>query len=242
MKSKLGTAVVALSFAISAATAAEAATLNVSAVEGSFSGATARNGTLSGPFGPSINWGVGAFGPENSGYAFTGAAQSFEAGSFVLGTFEHRNRAIWSNSTILESVSMTVNIAGDLMGQAFNLTRSFAIDHRETLNSAVPCAEGGGNPCGDRVRFGDFEDYSLEVATASQVFTLTIEGWVDILGGSEITSLFTAEGQSSFAYIVGRLEVRDVSPETSQVPLPAGGLLLLGGLGGLALVRRRKAA
>lgn len=63
--------------------------------------------------------------------------------------------------------------------------------------------------------------------------------WISPVNGSEISFLF--EGGSGI--FLGNTVTTSASIiGTSVVPLPAGGLLLIGALGGLAALRRRKAA
>ena len=83
---------------------------------------------------------------------------------------------------------------------------------------------------------------------------------IGILGGIETVIAFIANGASesvfTFTGIFDQLKIVDTSPigggsvdgfdidavKVSTVPLPAGGLLLAGALGGIAALRRRKTA
>ncbi|WP_424967613.1 hypothetical protein [Dinoroseobacter sp. S375] len=92
----------------------------------------------------------------------------------------------------------------------------------------------GWNP-GDSVTITAFDDL---VALGSSTFTAN--GVVDFTGFASITSLLFVDNASAAAgvgYSTFEFDLADTAP----IPLPAGGLLLLTALGGLAL-RKYKAA
>lgn len=77
--------------------------------------------------------------------------------------------------------------------------------------------------------------------TALSTLNFTSDGLVDFSAFASITSLLFVDNGSTAAgvgYSTFTFELADVS----EVPLPAGGLLLLGALGAVGAARRKKAA
>ena len=235
-----------LAFAALVGSSADAAVVNFDTVGGTFSDLAAINGNAAGSGTSAIDWGVAAYGGSNSGFSFAGNSTGFDSGSTVVGTFTHRNSTIQSNSPILQSASLTLNVAGDLMGQSFDFNWDLSLLHNETANEAATCPFGI-QPCGDIVSFGELAQKSFEVTSGATIYTLLIEGLFDAPNGIRITELQTPEVMSKYAYLLASLSTRPApgttsgGPEVPSVPLPAGAPLLLAGLGAMVFVRRRRA-
>lgn len=90
--------------------------------------------------------------------------------------------------------------------------------------------------------FGSFADLLGAVYTSGPVPNLLSSGKLLFTASSDSVLLAFADGQSGFPYDDDNDQGGPVldNVNVSSVPLPAGGLLLLAGLGGLACLRRRK--
>lgn len=230
--------------------AADAATLTIGSITGTWNNVT----TVAGPTGPltgtgtsKISWGAPA-GARNtqSSYNFKSSAPSTHtaSGSFLIGEYVHTNGVIWANSVSILTSRLAVNLTGTADGQAFSLASLFGMTHNETLNSAA-CPTGQ-RPCGDLVTIATLSGAPLTITTATNVFTLMIDGFVSQLGGAIVTNFLTPEAQARSLYLQASLTVQAINtpppppPPPPAVPLPAGAVLLAGALGGLALIRRRR--
>jgi hypothetical protein len=184
----------------------------------------------------SIFWGVP--GPSGtglqSGYTFTGdAPPTFAAptdGSiFSLGEFDHDNEPILLSGNRLSTVDLNVVI--DTAIGSFNPI--YQLTHLETPNTE-PCALPSDTPCADTVTISITEVAIGQVTLGGYVYSLFIDGFLNS-EGEVVTALVTQEQGVNNAHLVGRITV-------APIPLPAAGLLLVGALGGLGLMSRRKKA
>jgi hypothetical protein len=114
----------------------------------------------------------------------------------------------------------------------------FDFDHWETDNDASPCANGGSNRqginssgCADRVTIGSPTPVTDSAMIAGVKYLLSIDGFFE--GDQKLAVWWTREEADNVAVLRG---------EITAVPVPAAGLLLLGGLGGLGFLppRRRR--
>lgn len=235
-----------LAVAAGLAAPAAAAPLTITYVDGIWENASP---VVSGGGTNEIRWGDSA-GWGQSGYNFDSSAVPFDAEedtAFVLGTFEHLNFPVYG--TFLQSVDLAVEFMID--GVADPITSVFSFAHWETLNNqGGTCTSGNGgsnwsgvnvNGCADRVTA------TLNLGQ-SEIFQIDGISYVlDILGfqydGALMSAFWTTERETNVAELVAIFRTVDgeVPPDTPpEVPLPASGLLLLGGLAGLIAARRRR--
>lgn len=221
--------------ALTIAAPAMSASLTIQSIDGDWQNATPD---VTGEGTSQIRWGTPA-GYGQSGYDFDAAGDMSveDETSFVLGTFTHLNFPI--RGTLLTSVELSVQFMVD--GVADAITSVFSFDHWETYNQANTCANGAGqgvgvnsNGCADRVTATSNEGMSEEFTIDGITYVLDVTGF--LYDGELMDDFWTSETMTNEAQLLASFRV--VPP--SEVPLPASGLLLLGGVAGLAMARRRR--
>ena len=241
-------AAIAALFWFGAAHTAQASQVTILSIDSSWVSASVidrrpggvENAGLSGVGSNTLKWGEPFPGhTEQSGFVFDherGLVNSeVKANSlFNVGTFTHINRVIHCDEHLdVARLKMTVTASFDGLVRTFETYYKF--DLWETPNNDDPCANMGRNGvpdtvnqngCADRVRLLK-DDSAAETFTHNgRVYSFELFGFE---GGSEF---WTIEDRENHAWLRARFTV-------TEVPLPAGAWLLLGGLAGLAMVRRR---
>ncbi len=244
----------AIAVTTSALSAAAAATVSVTAVNGIWTAAAPGNApNLNGIGTSTINWGTGSQsgGFRQSSYTFSGPSGlpvALTSGqSFVLGQFTHSNWPIVALPAPSSITGATLQITFDLLvgGTAQTISQIYDFAHWETANAAAPCADGGTvgsgvdiNGCADRVQA------TLNPAV-SDTFTIggvdyqinisAFQGFAPDANG--VPTFWTVESSQNTADLIATFDAVDVPP--APVPLPATGLLLLAALGTAGAIRRR---
>ena len=227
---------------------AEAATLNITGVTGQWTSvqteATTTN--LSDLGSSAISWGTPDGPAGQSGYSFTGHAPSGSLTRdvvFDVGTLTHQNQPITAGTSILGA---TLTVTFDLLidGTTAQIVSLFDFGHFETPNEANPCADGGlygvgvnSAGCADRVTA------RTNLASSGAYIVDGIEYFFDVTGfladGTPLTEFWTTEGQTNTAILQARFTAKPADLP-APVPLPATGLLMIAGMGGLAAFRARR--
>ena len=193
-----------------------------------------------------ISWGQ----PHSSGdgrqsaYRFTGATPgtSVEDGELVtLGVFRHNNFVIEQGNNLTSAglafdLDLTFDLGGGLHQESLSFDWLFT--HDETPNNQKPiCADGNPhgigvnrNGCADRVTFSGEDDRITTFAYAEGTVTLQVLGFVPE------PDFWTVENRRNRTELAALFTF---TPAPAPIPLPAAGWVLLGGLAGLAALRRR---
>ena len=236
--------------AISIGLATPASAITITSISGVWQSADVTAGSISGSDGmasgvgtSSISWGDVPNGYVPSAYSFSGTPTPFETAvdeMFNLGTFTHSNNPIWTNGEMLNGAELVLTFTIDGVAETFQSVFDFT--HWETPNEPTNCADGGthgvgvnANGCADRVTLALNEDETESFTVGGVEYVLDISGFLH--QGVLMDSFWTMESAENNAILQASYRMID-SP--SEVPLPASGLLLLGGLAGLAMKRRRK--
>lgn len=250
----------AAAIAFGSISAAVAATLDVSSVNGNWTGLTSGNGNVpTGVVGLNTNtvsWGtphVSSKTGKQSGYSFVGAAAGkIESDTdFDLGTFTHNNFVINAGTSITGAgLGLVVNMVIGGVNRA--LTTAFNFKHDETANNGEAnglCKNGGAigsgvnsAGCADQVTILDNTGQQETFEVAGFLYILEITGFTQ--AGAAFSEFWTAEDQANSAILRARFTlvgpVDPIDPPPSPVPLPAAGWMVLTGLGALAAARARR--
>ncbi len=252
----------AAAIAFGGVSAAVAATLDVSSVNGSWTGLVSgpnQNPTnVTGLGTNSVSWGtphVSSRTGKQSGYSFVGAAsgQIESDTDFDLGTFTHNNFVINAGTSIAGAgLGLVVNMVIGGVNRA--MTAAFNFDHDETLNRGEAnglCKNGGANSagvningCADRVKILDNTGQQDAFEINGFLYILEITGFIQ--NGQAFTEFWTTEDGVNEAILRARFTlvgaVDPIDPPPSPVPLPAAGWMVLTGLGALVAARARRKA
>ena len=232
--------------AIVAATAASAATITVTGITGTWvdvvpSGVTISNSADNGTDTSSLRWGTPSGQSNQSGYDFTTVAPGSvtlteEYLQFEIADFTHLNFPI--SGTSLQSADLQVVLTLDVDGTPFSVSNVFSFAHDETTNNSGNCPSDA-TPCDDFVSVTGANEFGGSLMIGDVEYFLQVEGFKATSDSSPVHTFRTVEGQTNSAglWVSFRTE-----RELQAVPLPAGGFLLLSGVGALAVARKRRKA
>ena len=228
MRARMGGVAVAGALALTAGSADAAFDVNIATVTGEWTSATLEGGgSATGVNSNTISWGTST-GQGQSSYVFNGNAPSgpFALGdTFTLGEFTHNNNPVLGNDLV--TATLEVNVTGTVVNGSsgsFDVTSVFDFAHDETSNI------GPGNCCDDIVTATTNVGGTETFPVGDNDFAFIYSGF--LVGGAEFDQFFTEEGESNTA-----------SLQAQVVPLPAALPLMLGGLGAVyGVARRRRAA
>lgn len=242
--------------AVASAAVAHAHTVSLSNVSALwFDGTPAANiSYLNNPStAPGARWGVSpTAGGASSGYDFTVAGQPINfnvppspSQNQALGTFTHLNYPINDGTQITGvKLALTADVLVDSVSMGTR-TFNYGFDVFETVNSDDPCPDGGANGvgvdingCADRATVS-WLPTSENFLIGSDLYTLNLLGFsLDVSGSNPFTDFWTAENESSSAWLIGNVALRSSIPEPATLSLLGLGL----GVAGLVLARRDRQA
>lgn len=243
-------AIIAAATILGVAQTADAASIALDAVHGSWTAVTPDDTVNLNGIGTSqIRWGTTVAGSQQSGYRFDGATdlpkQLNEGVDFLIGTFTHMNFPIAKLPEPFSILGATLSLSFDISidGMRETLTNQYQFTHWETDNQLVTCDNGQPNGmglningCADRVQATLNESFAETFTVGGTEYAFSI-GSFEFALEDAIPTFWTIEQQSNSAQLFG---VFTETPPVAPIPLPASAALLLAGLGGLAAMRRRR--
>jgi hypothetical protein len=242
---------------------AQAAQIKITSIESSWSvknivDLTGGNGNLTGNGTNEIRWGNSFPGHTGrSGFRFQDTAEGSTQNAntlFNVGVFTHMNRVIYQNQ-YMERAQLNMQVKAMFDGVERTFVTSYMFSLWETPNYANPCANGqqnglnsrgaprsGGsflnqNGCADRVQL-------LKNDALTDKFVINgLTYQFELFGFDSGAQFWTIEDLDNTTWLKARFNVSGFppAPPPPVVPLPAAAWLLLGGLGGLAVLKRRAA-
>jgi hypothetical protein len=251
-------------FAILWAGIAQASQIKITSIESSWTvksivDLTGGNGNLTGNGTNEIRWGTPfpGYNGQKSGFKFQQTAQGTTQNSdtlFNVGVFTHMNRVIFQNQ-YLDRAQLNMKVTADFGGESRTFVTSYMFSLWETPNYANPCANGQQNGLNSKGKPREGGSLLNRSGCADRVQLLKNDALTDqfvingltyqfeLFGFDSGAEFWTVEDLDNSTWLKARFNVSGFPPPPppSVVPLPAGAWLLLGGLGGLALLRRRAA-
>jgi hypothetical protein len=213
------------------------------------------NAKLSGVGSNTLLWGTSYNGDgRRSGFNFTQTAKGTTQKAdtlFNVGTFTHMNRVIFQGQH-LNQTTLNMRVTASFDGKVQEFVTSYIFTLLETPNYAQPCRNGqpnglnsvggpqsGGSTlnrsgCADRVEL--LRNPSLATTFSHKGLDYQFE----LFGFESGPEFWTVEDLDNSIFLQARFNVSG-GPIVSPIPLPAGAWFLLAGIGGLAVLRRRKA-
>lgn len=229
----------AFALPLAAAPAAHAATVQIDSVVAAWQNVVGGTDveTFATGAGVSVRWGEPVNPLNKSGLDFTpGEPGAVDVETpFDLGRFSHFNfqQFIFTGAN---SVELALTVEGSVIATAQPFTAlSVILFTIEETQNATPCPpwQISATPCDDRITPTLLPAVSTPIDIGGTDYFFSIAGF--FVGTEESLVFITEEDRRSDATLRGI-----ITADVGVIPLPATGWLLLGGLAGLGLLRRRR--
>ena len=158
-----------------------------------------------------VMWGRPASGSGQSGYvlddddvlASAGGRQVQAGESFVIAEFSHLNWPVYSNSSLLDSVTLNIDMQVAINGVAYPVSFEVLVDHEETPNNGA-----------DPRDIITLPAQSVTVNVGGQDYEIRLDGFVD--GNGNVVNVIRTDEQASNEFsIVGSIVSNDPLPTVS---------------------------
>ena len=158
-----------------------------------------------------VMWGRPASGSGQSGYvlddddvlASAGGRQVQAGESFVIAEFSHLNWPVYSNSSLLDSVTLNIDMQVAINGVAYPVSFEVLVDHEETPNNGA-----------DPRDIITLPAQSVTVNVGGQDYEIRLDGFVD--GNGNVVNVIRTDEQASNEFsIVGSIVSNDPLPAVS---------------------------
>ena len=159
----------------------------------------------------SVMWGTPASGSGQSGYVLddddvlssVGGRQVQAGERFVIADFSHLNWPVFSNSSLLDSVTLNIDMQVAINGVAYPVGFEVLVDHEETPNSGA-----------DPRDIITLPAQSVTVNVGGQDYEIRLDGFVD--GNGNVVNVIRTDEQASNEFsIVGSIVSNDPLPTVS---------------------------
>jgi hypothetical protein len=181
-----------------------------------------------------VRWGVD-IGNGQSGLGFDGVAPPPSllpaiGNPFLLGTLRHYNNPIAGGSAAA-SVDLAINTDLTIGGSPISTGPFNFRFHIDETPNVAPCVYPSSTPCADSITFENLLS-SDTFMIGTDVYTISIVGFADTLGGPLVNNFISQEGGSNDAYLYGAI--------TAPIPEPSSIALLLTAAVAIAVPLRRR--
>jgi hypothetical protein len=154
---------------------------------------------------------------------------------FALGALKLTKKTFGKKVTILN-----LSVKGEAQGNSFSMDLAY-----QFRRGAGPGCTKSARACSRMIRITPLASGPVSVVSGDQLVTIQADGFVSELGGSAATLFLPTKKRGKRSptsmLLQGSVVVSPILTDPAPVPVPATGLLLLGGMGAVgAMCRKRR--